>query len=380
MLNKIDNNLLGKIKILSLKDEVVEIIVRAYNYSEVKKEIVGFACDSEVIELPLISSIALSVRLKDISKIASNNNIKYVSSNSKVCGLIFDSKRIIGLESLTSKIKSVGTHCCVVIDTGIYPHIDFCLGKNRIIKFVDLINGRNAPYDDNGHGTFVSGVFCGNSITNKFGGIDNNCRLIVIKALDGDGETSTIKILQAMQWIIDNREKYNIKVVCMSFGSELGSGQDPLIFGAEALWKSGVVVVSAGGNSGPEESTIMSPGASRRIITVGSLDNSRELPIVADFSSRGPANGYFKPDMLVPGVNIISTNVFDENRQLYTKMSGTSVSTPMVAGVCSLLLCINPNYTPDEIKYMLIKSCIRISFDRNAEGYGVLDLNRLRLI
>lgn len=380
MLNKIDKNLLGKIKALSLKDEMVEVVVRAYNYHKIKKEIVRFACGGEVIELPLISSIALSVRLKDISKIACNNNIEYVSSNSKVCGLIFDSKRIIGLESLKSKVKSIGIHCCVVIDTGIYPHMDFCLGKNRIIKFVDFINGKTNPYDDNGHGTFVSGVFGGKSITNKFGGIDNNCRLIVIKALDSDGETSTIKILQAMQWIIDNREKYKIKVVCMSFGSELGGGQDPLIFGVEALWKSGVVVVSAGGNSGPEEGTIMSPGASRRIITVGSLDNSKETMGVADFSSRGPANGYFKPDMLVPGVDIISTNVFDENRQLYTKMSGTSVSTPMVAGVCSLLFCINPSYTPDEIKYMLIKSCVPISFDRNAEGYGVLDLNRLRLI
>ena len=301
-------------------------------------------------------------------------------NNKNVHSLIVNSKRVMNIDYLYKYVNHKYNHTCVVIDTGIYPHIDFCLGRNRLIGFVDLINQNKSPYDDNGHGTFISGVLCANSITDNYSGIDNNCNIIVIKALDSVGETSSNTILQAMQWVIDNKSKFNIKVVCMSFGSQVSSPIDPLIYGAEVLWDNGVVVVTAGGNSGPEEGTIMSPGASRKIITVGSLDKTEEHFAVADFSSRGPALNNFKPDLVVPGVDIISTNVFDKDKKFYTKMTGTSVSTPMVAGVVSLLLKINPNYTPNQIKYMLVNSCEPINGDRNSEGYGRLDLSKITLI
>ena len=138
-----------------------------------------------------------------------------------VHGLIYKSKSIINLQYLLPYVNKNINHSCVIIDTGIYPHVDFCLGKNRIIEFVDLINQNIVPYDDNGHGTFTAGVFCGNSIIDKYSGIDNNANIIVIKALNDVGETTTVKILQAVKWIIENKSKFNIKVVCMSFGSEL---------------------------------------------------------------------------------------------------------------------------------------------------------------
>ena len=160
----------------------------------------------------------------------------------------------------------------------------------------------------------------------------------------------------------------------------LGEKNDPLIFGAEVLWNNGICVICAGGNSGPESSTIMSPGASKKIITVGSLDNIDHDIDVADFSSRGPVFNYYKPDLIVPGVDIISTNRFNDGHKFYTKMSGTSVSTPMVAGIASLLYKINPNYSPDQIKYMLVNSCVKISGDKNSEGFGYLDLRKLILL
>jgi serine protease AprX len=297
-----------------------------------------------------------------------------------VHSLIYNSKKILNIDSLIQYVNFTNNHTCVVIDTGIYPHIDFCLGKNRIVGFVDLINDSSTPYDDNGHGTFIAGVLCGNSIIDKYQGIDNMCNIIVIKALDNVGETSTLMILQAVKWIVKNKEKYDIKVVCMSFGSELMKASDPLISGAEVLWDNGIVVVCAGGNSGPQSGTIMSPGASRKIITVGSLDNTERDFGVADFSSRGPVLGNYKPDLVVPGVKIISTNVFSKDKKFYTRMSGTSVSTPMVAGVVSLLLKVNPKYTPNQIKYMLVNSCISSTGDRNSEGFGRLDLSRLKLL
>src|SRR5574344_2777788 len=163
------------------------------------------------------------------------------------------------------------------------------------------------------------------------------------KAVDNMGELSAINILEAMQWIFDNRKKYNIRVVCMSFGSQPLESGDPLMLGAEALWNSGVVVVAAAGNSGPEIRTIKSPGVSGKIITVGALNDGRDTGVidkknfkVAKFSSRGPAYNFYKPDCVACGVDIICTTC--KNDDFYTTMSGTSVSTPIIAGACALLL------------------------------------------
>ena len=267
-----------------------------------------------------------------------------------------------------------------MIDTGIFPHLDFTMPTNKILKFVDLINNRDEPYDDNGHGTFISGVIAGGGTVNpNFVGIDPQTKLISIKALDKNGETGASTILNAMQWVYDHKDEYNIKIVCMSFGSIPLGKNDPLKLGAEMLWDSGIVVVSAAGNSGPTPETIRSPGSSSKIITVGALDDHREnnLPrynlfSVADFSSRGPIFNNYKPDMITSGVNINGLNN-DIINGFYTRMSGTSVSTPMVVGIVSLLLKRFPNFTPDQIKKYLIDSCTPITGDRNSEGFGWLD-------
>ena len=76
-----------------------------------------------------------------------------------------------------------------------------------------------------------------------------------------------------MQWVLENKEKYNIKVVCMSFGSVFNDQFDSLMTGSEVLWDNGISVVCAAGNNGPENNTIMSPGSAKKVITVGSLNN-----------------------------------------------------------------------------------------------------------
>ena len=162
---------------------------------------------------------------------------------------------------------------------------------------------------------------------------------------------------------------------------------------AESLWNNGIVVVAAAGNSGPDSGTIKSPGISGRIITVGAFDdglhqnlkdtdiqnnlqnlNSKSNFKIANFSSRGPTKNYYKPDCVAPGVDIVSTSSKDE---FYTKMSGTSVSTPIVAGCCALLLQKFPNLSPIQVKSKILKSCTPFMFDRNAEGFGVIDVSKL---
>ena len=215
----------------------------------------------------------------------------------------------------------------------------------------------------------------------KFSGVAPQANIISLKALDKNGEASADKILNAMEWVYNNHKEYNIRVVCMSFGSEPLGFNDPIMKGAEALWREGVVVVAAAGNSGPEFQTIKSPGVSSQIITVGGFNDNRiedefdkNYFEIAKFSSRGPAFSRFKPDMVAPAVEINSCGIGNK----YVKLSGTSVATPMIAGFCALILEAKPFYKPNEIKRILLSSCKPISYNRNLEGFGYPDFNLIK--
>ena len=374
MQNKIDERLLSLATTMDDSSQNIDCLVYARNYGFAKRYLKSFY--DNVIEYPFISAFGINANLENITRIAGLTQIKYISSITKVFAQM----------NIAKEVMNIDTDCTgdgvniAVIDTGISPHLDFCSFENRILHFEDFIGEKKEPYDDNGHGTFVSGVLCGNGFLSgkKFCGVAPKSKIIMCKALDEKGETGSLTILKAMQWIFDNRKRYNIRVVCMSLGSQPLESGDPLMQGAEVLWNSGVIVVAAAGNSGPESMTIKSPGASGKIITVGALDDGRDTEKrdfkVARFSSRGPTNRFYKPDCLASGVNIVCTSKSDD---LYTNMSGTSVSTPIVAGSCALLLEREPNLSPNQVKSRILNACEPFLNDRNAEGFGVLNVKKL---
>lgn len=328
-----------------------------------------------------INAISITVESEKLQKILTQTNIQFVSAHCNAFAMMNISRQILGVGQ-----ENFGEGLSIAyVDTGIFPHLDFTLGGSRILQFVDLINYRVFPYDDNGHGTFVAGVGSGNGLVSnkKYAGICPKSNIIAIKALNAEGEANANKILEAMQWIYDNSQKFGIKVVCMSFGSEPLGENDPIMRGADALWASGITVVAAAGNSGPEYQTIKSPGISKNIITVGGLDDNRiddntfepNFFEIAEFSSRGPALGGFKPDLVAPAVDIISCGI----KEFYTTLSGTSVATPMVAGLATLLLEQNPKLSPDKIKQILQNASLPITFNQNKEGFGCPNLANLKI-
>ena len=368
-LKKIDPSLL---KVVSLNlNKTIDCITYV---SDIKKAKNFFEENEIVKELPFIGAVALKINSNKLIESCRFSWVKNVTNQASVLALMDISKKILGIDgSLTGNGVTVA-----YIDTGISPHLDFTLGKNRIISFVDFVNNKKRNYDDNGHGTFVSGVGSGSGVLSggKFSGIAPNSNIISLKALNENGEASAITILEAMQWVYDNSKKYNIKVVCMSFGSEPLGINDPIMKGAEVLWNKGITMVAAAGNSGPDFETIKSPGISSKIITVGGLNDNRaeneELEknkfTIASFSSRGPALRRFKPDLVAPSVNITScSNLKDKD---YTTMSGTSVATPMVAGMAALLYEKSPALMPDQVKQRIMSVCRGITFNRNLEGVG----------
>lgn len=376
--NKIDKKLIETISILECS-ALTECFVFVDDFGKAKqileKKKINIVC-----EYLFIRSFCCQLKQKEIFELSECREVAYISSQTKAFSLMYVAKDVLKVDKKQLDGREVGI---AFIDTGITSHADFVLGENRIKTFKDFVGNKTTPYDDNGHGTFVCGVCAGSGAMSKFrySGIASKSQLHVLKALDAKGEANASKILDAMQWVYDNHKKCKIKIVCMSFGSEPLGVNDPIVFGAEALWNEGVLVVAAAGNSGPEFQTIKSPGISRKIVTVGGIDDNRydnkhfdkQFFEIAEFSSRGPAFRSVKPDVVAPSVGITScaTDGF------YTQLSGTSVATPMVAGICALILQKQPNLSPDKVKRILLQICNPLGFAQNLEGYGLPDVSKL---
>lgn len=297
--------------------------------------------------------------------------VKSVAEIARVSVCAGELQSSVSFETISEKADGVTV---AVIDTGISAHIDFTVPQ-RIAEFVDVTADISQPYDDNGHGTAVAGVLSGSGLMSggRFRGVAPGARLIAIKAISASGEGSTLEILQAMQWIFTNYKKYGIRVVCMSFGSTPVGKNDPLALGAAALWEQGIVVVASGGNNGPNPGSIMSPGICPDIITVGGADTQGEIPKIANFSSRGPAGGYEKPDIIAPAVGVMCCGTSED----YITMSGTSISTPMVAGAAAIIIAKHPNYTADKVKEIIMNTASPLDCPANSCGRGMLDLNAI---
>ncbi len=289
-----------------------------------------------------------------------------------------------------------------VVDTGISLHKDFIESKNRVVAFEDFINGRKEPYDDNGHGTHVAGIIGGNGYSSKgkYTGVAPACNIISVKVLDHRGDGNISDVLAGLQWIIDNRKKYNIRIVNISVGTSTKDSLDEnslLIQGVNAVWDNGIVVVVAAGNNGPGPMSISTPGISRKVITVGSSDDNVTVEVFGnrakDYSGRGPTPYCIKkPDIVAPGSNIISCNISRyllrgrnggihynsaENPMMYTIKSGTSMATPVVSGAVALLLSAYPNLRNREVKLMLRNSAVDLGQHWEKQGWGLLNARKL---
>ncbi|MCL1944346.1 MAG: S8 family peptidase [Firmicutes bacterium] len=261
-----------------------------------------------------------------------------------------------------------------VLDTGIKPHLDFVIGVNRIVEFWSVDRGKGIPFDNNGHGTAVCGILAGSGLLSngKYMGVAPQANLVGVKVIADNGVGDTNAILDGMNFVFKNKKRLNIKVACMSFGSE-PLEPDPIMKGAELLWEQGIVVVASSGNNGPAQSTVRSPGATPQILTVGGMDFDKDdKPYVVDFSSRGPWGDFSRPDLVAPAVDIFTPSL----TKPYAVMSGTSMSAPIVAGAAALLLGINPNLQPDQVKQLLLSTATFVDNDKNASGWGLIDIGR----
>jgi hypothetical protein len=244
-----------------------------------------------------------------------------------------------------------------VLDTGIHDeHTALTVEKE-----VDFTG--EGTDDLNGHGTHVAGIIASADSTYK--GVAYGANLFNVKVLNKTGSGYASDVIAGIEWSVEN----GAEIISISLGAVVDpcDGTDPLSQAVDEAVNEGVVVVVAAGNNGPDAGTITSPGCAKNAITVGAVDDSDNVP---SWSSRGPTDdGRVKPDLLAPGVSIVST----WNDNSFKSLSGTSMSTPHVAGIAALLLEKNPSLTPSQIKDVLKSTALDLGLDENTQGSGRVD-------
>lgn len=370
-------------KLSSQSREELPVIVQGKNHAKLNNLI--FNMSGEVkSNLPLIGGIACKLSTEDIYRLAEDIDIDYISFDSKVFALLDIASASVETNLPHRKGYTGEGVTVAIIDTGTSPHSDLLVPNERIVGFKDFVNNRNSPYDDNGHGTHIAGIIAGSgySSNGKYTGIAPKANILPIKALDENGSGNTSDIIKALSWAVETKDQYNTKIINLSLGSPVNNpcSKDPLCRATKEATDNGLVVVVAAGNSGPSKKSILSPGISPNVITVGAVDDKRTPDTsddtIASFSSRGPTKeGLNKPDIVAPGVNIMSLSNTKQNG--YTSLSGTSMATPVISGAIALLLEKESNLSPNEIKRRLTNSCIDLKEYKENQGAGMISLNKL---
>ena len=283
-----------------------------------------------------------------------------------------------------------------VLDSGMALHPDL---KEHIAAFRDFtgreagkpsMNSLTKSFDDYGHGTHVCGILCGDGRLSEglYRGIVPNAKLIVGKVLDHRGDGMSQTMIEGMEWVLGQKNRYGIRLLNVSVGiSQLRERRklEALQEMIRRLTKAGILVVCAAGNHGPAAGTLSALGEIPEVISVGCHDGIyyRTDPRRCDrFCGRGKERAIpRKPDVVAPGTCIISCSANNGKRrgmpEGYEERSGTSMSTAIVTGCLALALRVNPMLDISTLKHILTSTCRDLGEPWNKQGWGMLQPRKM---
>ena len=316
--------------------------------------------------IPSLNCVSVSIQKKLIERLIEYPEIDYISfdSHALLCGSSISSSNGIYYDTpykLSGKGITVG-----IVDSGVYPHKDLTTPRNKIVCFKDIVNGITYPYDDNGHGTFISGIISSSGHCSKgmYKGIAENTNIYMIKAFNGIGRAFVSDLLFSIENILLDSEKFNIRIICLPF--ELIEYNKFIISLFDKLFKESVnkniICVVPSGHNGNMDSSMTGIATLASCITVGGLDTTHS-PKAYIYSSGGSNKNQEKPDLSSSCVDIYSLNSdisYKSERNgkklypsplnhPYISYTGTSISAAFISGVCALLLENNKDLTFQDI-------------------------------
>jgi serine protease AprX len=392
--------------------QVVSVILQKNGNDNELAELISNLDGKVTQELPILNALVADLTAENALKLASESEVRWLVLDS-----IVESskgkpvKNNVSEESSPANyfLDTLGVHplwdmglqgqgiTVAVIDSGTNLEKDLQVNPfkakpdSRVLEQLTFNSNAGHSNDATGHGTHVAGIIGGSGYRSDglYAGIAPQVNFISLKISDEEGMAYESDAIEAMQWVLDHKDKYNIRAVNLSVNSTQESSYhaSPMDAAAEILWFNGIVVVASVGNkahSGGYNTAKAAPANDPFIITVGASDERGSADIsddaVAAFSAHGnTSDGFSKPEIIAPGKDIISIlgpgNWISDypDRVImdgeYFRLSGTSMSAPMVTGAAVLLLQDEPELTPDQVKNRLLDSARSIG-----GGFAYLDI------
>lgn len=272
-----------------------------------------------------------------IAALAKNPNVKYLELDAVVMTSAIDTTPGWGLDRIDQRTlplsssfndndKNAAGVSAYVVDTGINTtHSDF---GGRVAAGYSAIAG--GVEDCNGHGTHVAGIIAGSEY-----GVAKAATIVPVRVLDCTGSGSYSSVIAGLDWIAANAPSGVPAVVNMSLGGGASSTVDTAV---KNLIARGLSVVVAAGNSAADACT-SSPSRVAEAITVGATNN---LDQKASYSNFGSCLDIFAPGSGITSAWIGSTTAI-------STISGTSMASPLVAGIVARFIASNPTLSPSQI-------------------------------
>ncbi len=252
-------------------------------------------------------------------------------------------------------------------------------------SWFDLVNHLSVPYDDNGHGTFGTGIVSGSDSGENQIGVAPGADWIAVKVCDAGGSCDYANLLEGLEWMLaptrlDGTQPDPAKAPNIVLGMWGSSSCDPSFQPIlDTLRAANILAVFAPGGSGPECGVVGSPGDLPITLAAGATDQN---DVISSFSARGPScYGTVKPDVAAPGVNIRSSATSGG----YEVWSGTSFSTAHAAGAAAMIISADPSLGIDELLSILYATSVCIDDQtcsvgascpapNNTYGHGRIDV------
>ncbi len=264
-----------------------------------------------------------------------------------------------------------------ILDTGVQDDPHHAELYNSILLTADFTGEGGHDKDFSGHGTHVSGIVTADGVfdisgtSNLATGVAPGADIIVGKVCGSSGCPEDVIVL-GIEWAeLQGADVMNLSLGGgLSFGENCDGDGDEVVNAVNLAVANGIVATISSGND-YSKNGVSYPGCASGAIAVGAVDKSDK---VARFSNSGPAM-----DIVAPGVSILSTySCNDDDLNLdcastwYAYLSGTSMSSPHVAGVVALMLEKNPDLTVDQIKDALYSTAKKIGKGKS-DGNGRVD-------
>jgi serine protease AprX len=388
--------------------EPVQVIVQKRAAADPAPELAVRRLGGQVTAaLPIVAGFAATLPAAAVDQLARLAGVRAVTPDSRVhiqaaaagSGIRSVYPKAIKADAVWQRGVTGRGVTVAVLDTGVASVPDLA---GRLVQVRNDLTGQTTPCknlsgeldcnDRYGHGTFIAGLIAGNGASSggTWKGVAPEASILSVKAAGADGSADVSNILAAIQWVVSFKDRYNIRVLNLSLGTDSTQDWrvDPLNYAVERAWAAGMTVVVAASNEGPDPGTITKPADDPWVITVGATDDRGTTGVsddrLPDFSGRGPtAQGLAKPDVAAPGAHVISLrapgSTIDTTYPYYVdgsyrRGSGTSMATGVVSGVAALTLQANPGFTPDRVKHALTATARdAASDDPMAVGSGVVD-------